>query len=509
MKRIAAIGAVILVSAMGGPVCGGSPYDYWVTDLGVLCPSTNTWVEAMNSAGQVVGYAPTSSGSYHAFLYSNGSMADLGTLSGFPTSYAYGVNDNGLVVGGSISAGGVTDAFLYNNGTMTNLGSGTAYGINLSGQVVGKNGAGHAFLDTGGTMTDLGTLSGYPASTAQAINAGGEVVGYATTSTGGTQAFLYSNGSMAGLGAPAGDAYSIAEAVNSGGQIVGYARPSTGSDHAFLYSNGTMTDLGHAPRRHDQRGAGDQRPRPGGRLLRRPRLPLQRRNDGRPRTAWSIPARSGPATSHRHQQRPTDRRRGQPAAGDSWQEHAVLLSPEFPGDANLDGKVDINDLTIVLTNFGQTGMSWPRAALSGDGTVDINDLTIVLANFGQSIGWHPPPVRPPCPNPRPCCWRLRACPRCWPGCEEGGNSLCCGDENQPSVILSAAKNLAELAARPRFFAALRMTEQAFHNRNKVGIGRTFPTRRVRFTLGVCGLPCEADLHASGVRPAVDRAARPE
>ena len=26
----------------------------------------------------------------------------------------------------------------------------------------------------------------------------------------------------------------------------------------------------------------------------------------------------------------------------------------IPGDANLDGKVDVNDLTIVLANFGQT-----------------------------------------------------------------------------------------------------------------------------------------------------------
>ena len=122
MKRIATLGAVILVSAMGGPVRGATQYGYWVTQLGVICPNTNTWVEAINSAGQAVGYAPTSSGSYHAFLYSNGSMADLGALSAFPTSYAYGINDNGLVVGSSISAGGVTDAFLYNNGTMAEPG---------------------------------------------------------------------------------------------------------------------------------------------------------------------------------------------------------------------------------------------------------------------------------------------------------------------------------------------------------------------------------------------------
>jgi hypothetical protein len=59
-----------------------------------------------------------------------------------------------------------------------------------------------------------------------------------------------------------------------------------------------------------------------------------------------------------------------------------------PGDANGDGKVDINDLTIVLTNFGKTGCVWSQGCMDGDptGTVDINDLTIVLSNFGQSAG---------------------------------------------------------------------------------------------------------------------------
>jgi len=56
------------------------------------------------------------------------------------------------------------------------------------------------------------------------------------------------------------------------------------------------------------------------------------------------------------------------------------------GDANGDGKVDINDLTIVLTNYGQTGMVWSRGDFNGDGKVDINDLTIVLTNYGNTAG---------------------------------------------------------------------------------------------------------------------------
>ena len=63
---------------------------------------------------------------------------------------------------------------------------------------------------------------------------------------------------------------------------------------------------------------------------------------------------------------------------------SMLLT--MPGDANLDGRVDINDLTIVLANYGQTGMTWAQGEFTGDGTVDINDLTIVLAHYNQSVG---------------------------------------------------------------------------------------------------------------------------
>ena len=67
-------------------------------------------------------------------------------------------------------------------------------------------------------------------------------------------------------------------------------------------------------------------------------------------------------------------------------EQGFLLRTALPGDANLDGKVDINDLTIVLSNFGQSGMTWGTGDFNGDGKVDINDLTVLLSNFGQSTG---------------------------------------------------------------------------------------------------------------------------
>ena len=86
-----------------------------------------------------------------------------------------------------------------------------------------------------------------------------------------------------------------------------------------------------------------------------------------------------------------------------------MLSPALPGDANLDGKVDVNDLTVVLTNFGKTGRTWATGDFVGDGKVDVNDLTIVLANFGRTFGARPAAMFPPCPSLPPWCFS-----RHWP-----------------------------------------------------------------------------------------------
>ena len=61
-----------------------------------------------------------------------------------------------------------------------------------------------------------------------------------------------------------------------------------------------------------------------------------------------------------------------------------VAPPQNPGDANGDKQVDINDLTIVLTNYGQTGMVWSQGDFNGDHQVDINDLTIVLTDYGTT-----------------------------------------------------------------------------------------------------------------------------
>ena len=71
-------------------------------------------------------------------------------------------------------------------------------------------------------------------------------------------------------------------------------------------------------------------------------------------------------------------------------DNPAMILENLSGDANGDGRVDINDLTIVLANYGMSGtiLDVTRADgdLNGDGKVDINDLTIVLADYGATLG---------------------------------------------------------------------------------------------------------------------------
>jgi RHS repeat-associated protein len=59
--------------------------------------------------------------------------------------------------------------------------------------------------------------------------------------------------------------------------------------------------------------------------------------------------------------------------------------PPLGGDANLDGRVDDSDLSIVLTYLGMaSGATWRQGDFDGDGAVDNVDFTLLLINFGAS-----------------------------------------------------------------------------------------------------------------------------
>lgn len=127
--------------------------------------------------------------------------------------------------------------------------TGTAAGINDSGQVVGdvfnpSNGLSRAFVtDPNGVgMTDLGTLGGNQ-SFAYAINDSGEVVGAGLIGdfNGSSHAFLFSHGGMTDLSlldvvVAAGWTNISVIDINNNGQMVGEGLDSTGHSQAFLLS---------------------------------------------------------------------------------------------------------------------------------------------------------------------------------------------------------------------------------------------------------------------------------
>lgn len=214
---------------------------------------------AINTAGQFVGAAYPASGARQAYLDSSGTMTGLGTLPGDLGSAAFAINNLGAIVGESYNANGNARAFSWSGGVMSAIptlggADSAAYGINDSGLIVGastlaNNQSFHAFEDQNGVVTDLGTLGG-SSSYAYAVNALGTIVGESRVA-GDTaaHAFVYQNGVMKDLGTLPGLPNSVATAIDANGDIVGYAYNDTNlatqgmTEHAFLYRNGVMYDL--------------------------------------------------------------------------------------------------------------------------------------------------------------------------------------------------------------------------------------------------------------------------
>jgi probable HAF family extracellular repeat protein len=131
-----------------------------MTKMGTLGGS---WSQAyaINNKNQVVGLAYTKNGSAHAFLAINGVLHDLGTIAGpYSTTWGLGINEAGVVVGQSTFQS-TYHAFVYSSGTMKDLnklipaGSGwvllSANAINNLGQIAGEglhNGKQRGFLLT-------------------------------------------------------------------------------------------------------------------------------------------------------------------------------------------------------------------------------------------------------------------------------------------------------------------------------------------------------------------------
>jgi hypothetical protein len=71
---------------------------------------------------------------------------------------------------------------------------------------------------------------------------------------------------------------------------------------------------------------------------------------------------------------------GTPGMGGGTMVITCTPSAQCPGDASGDGNVNITDLLLVITNWGQSGLN--PADVNGDSVVNITDLLGVIAGWG-------------------------------------------------------------------------------------------------------------------------------
>ncbi len=72
--------------------------------------------------------------------------------------------------------------------------------------------------------------------------------------------------------------------------------------------------------------------------------------------------------------------------GPVFDNHGYGVPEPLPGDANLDGVVDISDLSILGGNWRESDMEWADGDFNGDGNVDISDLSILGGNWRAESG---------------------------------------------------------------------------------------------------------------------------
>ena len=194
----------------------------------------------INASGQIVGTSMSSTGHYHAFLWSSGTgIEDLNGTDDPDGTRAVAINDDGTVVGAHAHNG-----FIWTRATgrldisIPGLLIG-AVDINNSGQVIlqaitpAVNGPAYLWQE-GHDLIDLGALPGLSPHGIEArdINNLGQVVGSSNQ-----KAFVwdFTDGIQA-LPLPSGFSQSSAGAINDRGLIAGTARGADGMWHLLLWT---------------------------------------------------------------------------------------------------------------------------------------------------------------------------------------------------------------------------------------------------------------------------------
>ena len=265
LVALVSLTAVTLVSIapMTRPRAQSPPTAYTITDLGTL-GGVESKAFALNSCGQVAGYATNAGNSKRPFFRPSNSLIDLGVLSGDGT--ATSVNNSGQVVGYS-PVGASNRAFIWHddNGNSANdpgemkellpIGAiGSAEDINDNGRVVGWIESAGGSGGTGGYAgfvwenNNFQLISGSPAHNSTkvyGINNAGTMVGEDSDLL---QGFILRNGTFTDIPAFGTGIKSVAYAVSESDHVVGASALNnigTPTMHAIVWTDVPgLKDLG-------------------------------------------------------------------------------------------------------------------------------------------------------------------------------------------------------------------------------------------------------------------------
>jgi probable HAF family extracellular repeat protein len=265
---------------LGGTDCNVNQAFQWqdgtLTNLGALPGGYNSYAQAVNARGTVVGSAENGATDlvlgiteFEAVLWRNGQITNLGTLGG-NESVGFDINDRGQIVGAAANAvpdpasmfgfATQTRPFVWKHGVMMDLDTlggtdGVAFMENKSGQIMGQfyvqgtTNIDSIFWDENGNAVDIGSLGGTnsncPICGPWWINNRGQVVGNSTLAGDAAHhGFVWGHGTLTDLGTLGGN-NSEANWINDSGLVVGRADvPGSLTHHGFLWKHGVMTDLG-------------------------------------------------------------------------------------------------------------------------------------------------------------------------------------------------------------------------------------------------------------------------
>ncbi|MEU4804176.1 hypothetical protein [Actinosynnema sp. NPDC023587] len=214
-----------------------------------LAPSGAGWViaTAINSNGDVPMTYSRSPYGYHqeaSAVWKTGGHVEL-PMSG-PHLGISVINDRGLVAGTQTAMfGDAKSAFRCQDGSCSGLAAVAGTGpyavvaVNESGVIVG-NRDNQPLRWQGTTVTVLPGGVGAVASSPQAVNECGDIVGWTQDASGVRRATVWRGGRQVVLNVP-GPAE--ATAINDAGDIIGYSS-ATGQQRAFLWRHGRVVDLG-------------------------------------------------------------------------------------------------------------------------------------------------------------------------------------------------------------------------------------------------------------------------